>query len=437
LVLEKADRVGGLARTETYKGYRFDIGGHRFFTNLAEVRHLWQQMLGEDFRTVRRLSRIQYRGKLFDYPLDFANTLSGLGFTESLSILASYLRARAVPHPREETFEQWVSNRFGQRLYETFFRTYTEKVWGIPCSQIRADWAAQRIQGLSFMTAISNALFNTNHTRSLINQFHYPVLGPGMMWQRFHEAVRARGGQVWLEAEVVGLEREGGRVVSIEVRRRNTRQTMRGDSVISTIPLPQLIRRLNPPPPDDVLEAGNVLSYRAFVLVGLIVAREMVFPDNWLYIHSPEVKVGRIQNFKNWSAAMVPDPQKTSLGMEYFCSEGDDFWQQSDERLIALATRELAKLRLAGANEVEDGVIIRQPAAYPVYDNAYRPNVAVLRRFLERVDNLQTVGRGGMHRYNNQDHSMLTGLLAVRNLLGGGFDLWDVTDDQRYLEGGG
>jgi protoporphyrinogen oxidase len=433
-VLEKADRVGGLARTETYKGYRFDIGGHRFYTKVNEVQRLWQEMLGEDFPVMPRLSRIYYQGRFFNYPLDPFNALSNLGLIESFLILLSYLKTQLRPLPEEETFEQWVTNRFGHRLFKTFFQTYTEKVWGIPCHQIQADWAAQRIKGLSLTAAVSDALFGANNAKSLIKEFHYPRLGPGMMWQRFQGWIERQGGQVSLNTEAVRVRREGDRIRGIIAQEDEKTLEVPGEHFISSMPLAKLIARLDPPPPADVLQAAERLNYRAFVIVGLIVDRADLFPDNWIYVHSPKVRVGRIQNFKNWSAAMVPDPGRTSLGMEYFCNEGDETWTMSDAKLIQLATRELDSLELARAGDVVDGVVFRQPKAYPVYDREYRKHVQVIQRFLATVDNLQTIGRNGMHRYNNMDHSMLTGALAVRNLRGGDHDLWQVNTESSYYE---
>ncbi len=434
IVLEKGDKVGGMARTETYKGYRFDIGGHRFFTKVEEIQQLWQEMLGKDFSKVVRLSRIYYQGRFFNYPLDFFDALSNLGIGQSLQILLSYLKAQVWPYPEEDTFEQWVTNRFGRRLYETFFQTYTEKVWGIPCHMIRADWAAQRIRGLSLRVAVSNALFGTNHTRTLINEFHHPALGPGMMWERFREVVESQGGQVRLNTQVVRFRRESRRVKGLTARNGAKTVEISGEQFISSMPLPELMIRLDPSPPPDVLQAAQQLIYRAFILVGLIVDRADLFPDQWIYVHDPAVKVGRIQNFKNWSAAMVPDSRKTSLGMEYFCTEGDDTWTMSDADLVNLAVRELASLGLADIAAVEDGIVIRQPRAYPVYDREYRHHLAVIRRFLATIDNLQTIGRNGLHHYNNQDHSMLTGMLAVKNLRGEAHDLWSVNTDRSYCE---
>jgi len=434
VVLEKGDKVGGIARTETYKGYRFDIGGHRFYTKVEAVQQLWQEVLGNEFIKVPRLSRIFYRGKFFNYPIGAFNTLFNLGLIESMLIVLSYLKVRIWPLREEKTFEQWVINRFGERLYKTFFKTYTEKVWGIPCSEIQADWAAQRIKGLSLTTAIINALFGSNDTKTLIKEFDYPALGPGMMWEKFAEAVENKNGKVYLDTKVISWEREGNKIKSITAEHNGELVQCSADNFITSMPISALVARMKPQPPEEVLHAARSLKYRDFLIVSLIVDRKDLFPDNWIYIHSPEVKVGRIQNFKNWSAALVPDASKSCLGMEYFCSVGDEIWEMSDAELVELATRELVGLGLATTADVEDGVVIRQPKAYPVYDGEYRGHLRVLEGFLKGIENLQTIGRNGMHRYNNQDHSMLTGMLAVRNILGENHDLWDVNTERSYYE---
>ncbi|MEC4986620.1 MAG: NAD(P)/FAD-dependent oxidoreductase [Oscillatoria sp. PMC 1068.18] len=435
IVVEKANQVGGISRTEVYKGYRFDIGGHRFFTKVSEVQELWQEVLGDEFIKVPRLSRIYYDGKFFSYPLEAKNALSNLGLINSSLILASYLKAKLFPHPVEENFEQWVSNRFGERLYKTFFKTYTEKVWGIPCTKIRADWAAQRIKGLSLKKAMMNALFNTNDTKTLIKEFEYPLLGPGMMWERFHQIVESKGALVYLNTGVVSIEREDKRIKSIIAVQDGKTLQITGDNFISSIPVTALVKNMNPLPPEPVLKAAQSLKYRDFLIVSLIISEKHLFPDNWIYIHSPEFQVGRIQNFKNWSPAMVPNLEKTCLGMEYFCSEGDNTWELSDNDLVCLASREIVSLGLLDdINKIEDGVVIRQHKAYPVYDAEYRQHLQVIQDYLQDFENLQTVGRNGMHRYNNQDHSMLTGLLAAKNILGEKHDLWNVNTERSYHE---
>ncbi len=434
VVLEKADKVGGIARTEVYKDYRFDIGGHRFYTKVEEVKQLWQEVLGEEFLKVPRLSRIYYRGKFFNYPLSAFNALSNLGIVESVLILLSYFKAKLWPNPEEKTLDQWVTNRFGSRLYKIFFKTYTEKVWGIPCNKIQAEWAAQRIKGLSLKSAVLNALFGSNDTKTLIKEFDYPVLGPGLMWQRFQEAVERKGSEVCLNTKVTRVQREGTEIKSITVQENGKVRQITGEHFISTMPVTLLVSRLDPPAPDEVIQAAKSLNYRNFIIVSLIIDAKDLFPDNWIYVHSSEVKVGRIQNFKNWSAAMVPDPNKTCLGMEYFCSDGDEIWTMSDSELLDLATSEVAKLGLADESIVEDGVVLRQAKAYPVYDRDYRQHLQVIQNYLAKFDNMQTIGRNGMHRYNNQDHSMLTGMLAVRNLLGENHNLWEVNTERSYYE---
>jgi len=434
VVLEASDKVGGIARTETYKGYRFDIGGHRFYTKVDEVTQLWKEMLGDEFIRVRRLSRIFYDGRFFSYPLSAWNVVSNLGLVESARILASYFKARLRPLQPEESFEQWVINRFGERLYETFFKTYTEKVWGIPCSEIRADWAAQRIKGLSLVAAAMNAVFGFSRAKSLIEEFDYPRLGPGQMWERFQEKIELHGGQVLMKSPVIKITRDGQKITSVTARRGNQTTELVADHYIASMPLSKLLLSLDPPPPKHVVEAAKGLKYRDFLIVTLIINQPKLFPDNWIYVHTPEVRVGRIQNFKNWSAEMVPDQSKTCLGMEYFCSRGDDLWEMDDAKLFRLATREIDKLGLANGADVEDGCVVRQPKAYPVYDAEYRAHLAVIQEYLQGFENLQTIGRAGMHRYNNQDHSMLCGLYAARNVAGAQYDLWDVNTERSYYE---
>ncbi|MBF2026655.1 MAG: NAD(P)/FAD-dependent oxidoreductase [Oscillatoriales cyanobacterium C42_A2020_001] len=439
IVLEQADKVGGISRTEVYKGYRFDIGGHRFFTKVGEVQQIWKEILGDEFIEVPRLSRIYYRNKFYNYPLSLPNTFKNLGIVQSALIFLSYLKAQLnlALHPgREpETFEEWVIDRFGERLYRMFFKTYTEKVWGIPCSKIRADWAAQRIQGMSLKSAVVNALFGSQTAKSLIKKFDYPVLGPGMMWERCQEKLEVNGTPVHLNTTVSRIEREGTRITRVTAHQGDRTFHLSADHFISSMPVTALLRCLDPLPPPEVLHAAKSLKYRDFLIVSLIINRDHLFPDNWIYIHSPEFKVGRIQNFKNWSPAMVPDPGKTCLGMEYFCSVGEPLWEMPNAELIKLATREAIALKIGVRKEdVEDGVVIRQRKAYPVYDAEYRQHLKVIQDYLETFDNLQTVGRNGMHRYNNQDHSMLTALLAVRNIFGEQHDLWTVNTARSYHE---
>ncbi len=437
-VLDQHRQVGGIARTELVRGYRLDIGGHRFFTRVPPIQRLWEEALGPDFRLTRRLSRIFYEGKFYRYPLDLGETLDNLGPWRSLAAVASFARARCRPRGPSETFEQWVTHRFGRYLYETFFRTYTEKVWGISCRELRADWAAQRIRDLSLLTAVRHALWPSRGVgpRSLIDQFHYPRLGPGMMWERLRDQVEQSGGTVQTQQEVTEIHHRSGRVVSLSLRHMDGRTTtLPVAEAISTMALDDLIVRLRPAPPAAVIEAARSLRYRDFVLVGLVLRRPGLFADNWLYVHSPEVLVGRIQNFGAWSADLVPDPQASCLGMEYFCNRGDRVWSMTDGDLIRLAAQELELLGLAPRHCLDWGAVIRQPKAYPVYDPHYQRHLETIRSWLTTLANFQTIGRNGQHRYNNMDHSMLTGVSAVHRVLGEDTDPWAVNVDDSYHEG--
>jgi len=440
IVLEKDNRVGGLSKTVNYKGYHFDIGGHRFFTKVKAVNRMWNEVLKENFLRRSRLSRIYYRKKFFYYPLRASNALYELGIWKSFLIFFSYIWAQIFPEKPEETFEQWVSNRFGKRLYQTFFKSYTEKVWGIPCSEISAEWAAQRIKGLSLITAVKNALLGQNNHRkdgvikTLIDTFYYPKRGPGMMWEAVTDIVRQRGSQVRLNAEVAKVFWENNEVKTLEINANGQREVVEGKYYISSMPIGELIQKFEPAVPEGVLQAAMKLKYRDFLTVALIVNKQEVSSDNWIYIHDPDVKVGRIQNYKNWSPHMVPDPNKTCLGLEYFCFEGDRLWTLSDEELIELGKKELKMLGLVEASDISDGAVVRMPKAYPVYDSTCERSLQILRQFFGRIDNLQVVGRNGMHKYNNQDHSMLTAMMAVENILGANHDLWQVNTDQEYSE---
>jgi protoporphyrinogen oxidase len=386
---------------------------------------------------VPRLSRIHYGGKYFDYPLKAGNALSGLGIVNATLMVLSYLKAHFWPNPVEENLEQWVTNRFGKRLYEIFFKTYTEKVWGIPCTEIRAEWAAQRIQGLSLAKAIlSAAQLNKRSTdiKTLINEFQYPRLGPGQMWELTAEKIRGWGGDVLMKHEVTALELNNGSLVAVRAKTPTGERRIEGQHFFSTMPIRHLVRAFEPAPPSEVRASGEGLNYRDFLTVALIIDQENLFPDNWIYIHTPGVKVGRIQNFNNWSKAMVPDAGRTCLGMEYFCFEGDGLWTSRDEDLVALATKELASLGLADPTKVVDGAVVRMPKAYPVYDSVYREHLDVVRSYIDPIPNLHTVGRNGMHKYNNQDHSMLTAMMAVQNMQGASHDIWSVNTDFDYHE---
>ena len=340
IVLEKDSVVGGISKTVNYKNYYFDIGGHRFFTKIKAVENLWKEVLSNDFLRRKRLSRIYFNKKFFYYPLRPLNTLFGLGVWNSILIFSSYLHAHLFPSKQEETFEQWVSNRFGKRLYQTFFKTYTEKVWGISCSEIRAEWAAQRIKGLSLLSALKDALTNSQNNgrkkniKTLIDEFDYPKFGPGMLWHAVANSVQRNWSHVFMDSEVKSINWNNNKIDSLEVMQNGQKTLINGTHFISSLPLIDLIRKLEPAAPEKVLEAANMLNYRDFITVALIVNKRDIFTDNWIYVHEPDVKLGRIQNFKNWSPYMVPDQNKTCLGLEYFCFEGDAFWNMSDQDLI-------------------------------------------------------------------------------------------------------
>ncbi len=436
IIVEKLDKVGGLARTENYRGFSFDIGGHRFFTKEEEVNRLWRELLGPEFLRRPRLSRIYYRRRFFYYPLRPLNALAGLGVWRSLAIVLSYLRWQLFPHKGEDTFEQWVTNRFGRKLFETFFKTYTEKVWGISCAELRAEWAAQRIRGLSLKTALIGMFRKPPATiKTLIEEFDYPRLGPGMMWQAARDAVERRGSSVRLGCEVISIRRRGSAIENVLISNNGHQEALSGAEFISSMPVKELVEKLDPPPSQSVIEAARRLRFRGLIVVCLIVRRPDLFPDNWIYIHDPTVKVGRIQNYKNWSPAMAGDGSKTSLGMEYFATPGDGLWSMSDGALIELAKTEINRIGLAASADVEDGCVVRAPEAYPVYDADYRSALATVREFVNGLENFQTIGRNGLHRYNNQDHAMLTGILAARNIaLAERNDLWSVNTDSEYHE---
>ncbi len=443
--------VGGISRTDQYRGYRFDIGGHRFFSKSAEINLLWREILGDDqFITRKRLSRIYYNRKFFHYPLKPVDAFCKLGPVKAVRILASYVASRVRPIQPERSFEDWTVNRFGRVLFDMFFKTYTEKVWGMSTKEISADWAAQRIKGLDLTKTVLNALFSgwgkkiSGQTKgevikTLIDTFQYPRLGPGQMWEAARDKVRAGGNAVHLDRKVTRIEHDGASVkalITTDSQGRTSRYV--GDHFVSTLPIRALIAAMIPAAPPEVVKAAESLRYRDFLTVVLILDRPETFPDNWIYIHEPDVRVGRIQNFKNWSPDLVPDPSKSSLGLEYFCFEGDDLWTMSDADLIALGRREVDAIGLGKSADVVDGCVVRMPKAYPVYDDVYQDHLQVIRGWLGNFANLELAGRNGMHKYNNQDHSMMTALLAARNILGiGQFDTWKVNTDAQYHEGAG
>ncbi len=432
--------VGGISRTESYKGYHFDIGGHRFFSKSKEVEDFWTEILGDDMLERPRSSSIYYNRNFFSYPLVASEALQKLGIFQSALCVMSYLKARLFPIKNPVNFEQWVSNEFGERLYRTFFKTYTEKVWGIPCSEISADWAAQRIKGLSLSSAIFNALFPHKNLRkdklikTLIDSFRYPKHGPGQMWEVCRDKAVAMGVKIAMGQKVSAIELEDDKwnVEANEIVYEGFNE------VISSAPIKELLPALSPQLPAEAYLSVKQLSYRDFLTVVLITKDQKIFTENWIYIHDPSVKVGRIQNFKSWSPYMVPDDSMACYGLEYFCFEGDGMWTATDEELLQLGKTEIEKIGIAKATDIVDGYVVRQPKAYPVYDAAYKMHIDKLKSALSSYPGLQLVGRNGMHKYNNQDHSMMTAMLAVKNILAGEqlFDLWLVNGDAEYHEEG-
>jgi protoporphyrinogen oxidase len=440
IVLEAENQVGGIAKTAVRDGYRFDLGGHRFFTKVKEVDDLWHEIMKEEFLRRPRMSRIYWRdrhgeAKFLDYPLRGPDVMKKLGPVDLTKALLSYLWAAVKPKGKEETYEQWVSNRFGRYLFNQFFKSYTEKVWGVPTSEIRADWAAQRIKNLSFFRAAWSAFFGNrdNKVTSLISEFNYPRLGPGQMWEQMTEDIRALGGQVLLETKATKLEFEGDRCVRVHAGD----QVFEPSAVISSLPLRNTVGMSEPRPGPEVMAAAKGLRYRDFLTVAVVLNGEDLFPDNWIYIHDPNVNVGRIQNFRSWSPAMVPDPSKACVGLEFFCFAGDKLWESDDEDLVRLGMRELEQLGLARADQLEFGFVERVPKAYPMYDADYSERVHAIRSWLDGLDNFIQVGRNGLHRYNNSDHSSLTAMRAVDNLVKGtDHDIWAVNAESVYHEEG-
>ena len=438
-VIEADDIVGGISRTVERDGYRFDIGGHRFFTKVPEVEAFWHEILpDEDFLLRPRMSRIFYNGAYFDYPLRPLNALRGLGVLEAVRCVASYIWARVRPPKDTTTFEGWVAARFGWRLYRIFFKTYTEKVWGTSATAIQADWAAQRIKSLSLGKAIANSLLprrRQTEITSLIEEFQYPRLGPGMMWEACRDRVVEAGIEVAMQTTVVEIRRDAHHAVSVVAEGPEGRREFDADHVISSMPLGQLVHALQPPPPLPVLAAAGGLRHRDFLTIALVVPESHAFPDNWIYVHSTEVRMGRIQNFGSWSPHLVKDGS-TCLGLEYFVNVGDELWESSDDDLIGMGIRELTTLGITDISSVSAGYVVRMPKAYPVYDVDYAANVDIIRAWLaENVPNVHAVGRNGMHRYNNQDHSMYTAMLAVDTIVSGRpHDVWSVNVEDVYHE---
>ncbi|ATQ70347.1 MULTISPECIES: NAD(P)/FAD-dependent oxidoreductase [Methylosinus] len=450
LVLEQDETyVGGISRTASHKGFLFDIGGHRFFSKSKEIVDLWNELLPDDFLDRPRLSRIYYREKFYAYPLKAFEALKNLGVVESALCVASYAYAKAFPVQEPRSFHQWVRNQFGERLFGIFFKTYTEKVWGMSCDDISADWAAQRIKGLSLGAAVIDGLkrslrrgkrvASAGAAKTLIESFRYPRRGPGMMWEAAARKMQKLGGRLLMGRKVEALAYdESARLWTVSVACADgTKESHRARHILSSAPLREVMNAIEPKPLS--LFNARALSYRDFLTVVLIGRPQKELPDNWVYIHDPSVKVGRVQNFKSWSPEMIADGVSTCLGLEYFCFEGDGLWNAADADLVALAKAEIGKIGLMNAADVYDACVVRQPKAYPVYDESYAENVKAVRlEIATRFPTLHPIGRNGMHKYNNQDHAMMTGMLTALNIVAGRavYDVWGVNEDAEYTEQG-
>ncbi|MDD3486855.1 MAG: NAD(P)/FAD-dependent oxidoreductase [Candidatus Moranbacteria bacterium] len=436
-IFDKDNQIGGISKTIGYKGFLFDLGPHRFYTKSDEVNRLWKEILADDFLPVNRLTRIYYKNKFFFYPLKPANAFFGLGFFGSLHIIASYIWIRLFPYKEEKNYEQWVTNRFGKKLYRTFFKTYNEKLWGIPCTEMEASWVAQRIKGLSMTSAVKNALFpsKSGGVKTLIDQFHYPKYGSGMMYEKIAEKAKNNGADIFLETEVTKINSHENKIRSITVKNKNGEETeFFADHFLSSIPLTHLVKRVSPSADSETLSATEKLKFRSTIMVNLIYNSKNPFPDNWIYVHSAEAKTGRIGSPKNMSPFTSPDENQTPLSLEYWCNENDGTWKMSDEELLKQGIQDLDVLNLAKKKDFIDGFVVRIPKTYPVQDGTEIKNIEIIRNYLDKIENLQPIGRYGMFKYNNMDHSILTGLYAAENILGKTHDIWEVNADEEYQE---
>jgi protoporphyrinogen oxidase len=521
ILLEKSGDIGGISKTVNFKGNRIDIGGHRFFSKSDRVMHWWLQILplqdtegdgltihyhnqsrklpanprantplhplaglqsapsstvladpapsGDPDKVMlirRRLSRIYFLRKFFNYPIKLSvDTLRKLGFARTVSIVFSYIKVRLFPGPKPQTLEDFLIGRFGSRLYEIFFKDYTEKVWGVPCKEISAEWGAQRIKGVSFSKALLHAvrsasrlgkdkggIYQKDTETSQIERFMYPKLGPGQLWEEVARQVQAMGGEIYMHQDVQVIHSESSKVLAIETVNSQTgeRSTFEGDYFFSTMPVSELIAGMKDQVPEAVKKVAAGLQYRDFITVGILLKKlvtpskrpgqfqELSLKDTWIYIQEKDVKVGRLQLFNNWSPFLVKDPSTTWLGMEYFCNKGDEFWNLTDEAIRQVAAEELEKIGLGRREDVLDTVVIRMEKTYPAYFGTYE-QFDLVREYTDGFPNLFLIGRNGMHKYNNSDHSMLTAMVAVDNICNGITDksnIWSINTEQEYHEEG-
>ncbi|MCB0395258.1 MAG: NAD(P)/FAD-dependent oxidoreductase [Flavobacteriales bacterium] len=440
IIIDRNEVVGGLARTEIRDGARFDVGPHRFFTKNEEVNALWKEVLGSDFIPVDRLTRIYYKGKFFNYPIKAQDVLLKLGPLESFQAMVSYGLARIKPKKKANTFEEWISQMFGTKLYKTFFKTYTEKVWGIPCSEIGAEWAAQRIKGLNFVQVVKNALAGSGKgkPKTLVDQFDYPVEGAGQMYEKMAERVVEKGGKILMNTTVKKFVMENGALTGVVVTDQSGQEaTIKARHFFNSAPITHFFHLLNPAPPAELNDAANALYYREHITVNFLITGENLFPDQWIYVHAPEVKAARIANYNNFSDRMTSKRSETAVSVEYFVFKSDDLWKMSDEALVKLAGREMEMIGLCKEKDIINGWVVRETESYPTYYLGYEEPYNALRDYLDAIHNLSPIGRGGLYKYNNQDHSTYSGLLAARNYLklpGSPYNLWNINIDAEYHE---
>lgn len=431
-LLEKSNQVGGISKTVSYGKYRFDIGGHRFFTKNLAVSELWKKIMPKDFLEKDRISRIYYQGKFYNYPLEPINALANLGLFQAGWAFLSHLKAKSQPIKPEKTLEDVYINSFGYYLYEKFFRVYSNRLWGIPPSQMAPDWGKARVGKLSLFSAVKDAFFPQKaEIKSLIKKFNYPKFGPGQMWEAFAEKIKKAGGEIKFNSKVKNINHNKRQITSVVTEED---QELKLDELISTMPIKDLINSLVPQPSEEILKAASQLKYRDYILVALMIKAAKIFPDQWIYIQDPGFMNVRVQNINNWSLAMVGEKGKTVLGMEYVVSQDDPLWQMKDKKLIDLAKKEAEKLGFIKADQVVDAKVVRELKVYPVYDLDYQKHLSAIKNYLSSFRNLTLIGRNGMHKYNNMDHSMLTAMLAVENFAGAKHDLWKVNADQEYHE---
>ncbi len=430
LIVEMADSVGGISKTIEKDGFRFDLGGHRFFTNNSTVNNLWKKTLGDKFIKRRRKSRIFYNNSFFNYPISISDTIKKLGLFETFKIGASYLQARITPRKNTKDLESWLCNLFGKQLFKHFFKSYTEKVWGVPCKNISSDWGAQRIKGLNLVSVIKNALnIGSGKIKTLIDEFDYPLLGPGQMYEKMGDNFKKKGGTILTTATVKTILYKDKNAHTVIIKTNNGDIEINCQHIISSMPFTELITSLSPPLPSPCLALNNNLNYRSFITVNLFINSKKTIPDTWLYIHDPKYSIGRVQCFKNWSPKMVPDDNKSSLGCEFFVTEGDELWNMPEEEIVKIAKNEICQLGIIDKSLIYDGFAVKVAKAYPVFDLNYVENISKIRLYLDKITNIQPIGRYGMFKYNNMDHSILTGIMAAENILGENHDIWKISLD--------